>query len=1541
MSARTPSKKVALVTAAVAALLASVAGVASASPVFDGTNTNVWVYDDAQPAPIPWRVGAPGRVRTLAAVGVGTGVEVDGVALPGVVNPAAVLPNDANQGYQPGGAADGATLPRVSLLGFGLPTFNASAPAAGAPAVVFDPPSGSTFGRATTVHYQVTGAPPAGGRFCLRMVDASPGHWNFSTPDADLPPGALLAEGCGVTLGGDLQIVHARHSVEYRVWAVAAGPGSVPTLGAEFALNFPAHVALPGGGSAVVDTDHDGIPDVVEAAIGLDPNSADRGRDSDGDGISDFDEWVRGSDPLDAGSEPADFDGDGWSDWDEDVRFTPSDLAARFPAATRLTEREVQTRITAQTTDAAGAPVVTGPVVVDAVTLGFQPIAGRGYRGTSLPFTLADADDPDHADRRVDFANLPANPLRLPIGEAAIVRVRRLSTDANCGLSNGNCVLRGFLAGRADLQPGDVELFAGLMARTWSTPDEWRQLYEDMFTALSVTTEDLALNRDSDLGLALLEADLSWVAGRGAGPAVLLGTRLADPPVDALRRLNQAATVIYPPDPGLGAPDSVSRLLSDLTAATRVSAPVAGLRTTADTIAALFARAAGSLPAFTDIENARRAGTTDAALAREVQAPTDAATTLANYYARLLLTLGRPAIDALSAVDRARLLDPAADFDLDGLTNLAEVQTAFADSGNPTVVDTDGDGIPDATDTCRRDPSNACFAANALSRDVDADGVPDGVDNCPNLANADQADTNGDGIGQACDAVAAIATPPADIDLPTGAVIPFAARVNTDLAAAPLSFAWTFGGLGADSTHRDPPALFATTAGTYTVSLTATAGGASPRTTTDTRHIHVIGPDRAPPALVLTAPALGIEGTESVLSAVAPATLGDVSEIDWTLPDGSVASGADIAHVFTTSGPQVVRAVATTASGLTLRGALTVDVPDTIPVGNFTYSVVDASTMRVRFTDTSSAYDGLVAFTWNFGDGSPEVSGAVVEHAFSAPGTFRVTHTVVDGDGSAVAVASDVVVEVPPVGPSTCQRVLNVVNVRIGAYNEVRLVRSGTAITAIGPSVDDPTCGGATISTIDTIRVLGGAGNEGLTVDLTGGVFGPGKLREAAGTSEIELVVDLGGGYDTLTVIGTAGADRFTLADPADLNLNADADVDDVTLANVEELVLRGAGGNDTLTNLVNTGVAGPQVVSLEGELGADTLVGGPGDDNLVGGDGNDTIRLGGGVNTASGGAGVDILDCTDSLVAVTVDLAAGRASRAGAASPDDIDTFETVYGSALDDTLTGNALANRLEGRGGNDTLLGGDGVDTLVGGPGNDRIDGGAGNDVITGDEGDDLLAGGLGNDKLTGGLGIDTLEGGDGADTLLGSEGDDILSGGAGNDTLSGGIGADVLNGGNDNDVLNGEDGDDIVNGELGNDTVNGGAGNDTVNGGDGTDMLSGGLGDDRLDCGLGADTITYAASATPVTASLTSNTGLGEGSDTFAGCERLTGSAFNDVLTGDANVNILRGGAGDDQLFGLGGNDSLYGDAGADTLNGGLNTDTCVGDVSDAPKVACER
>lgn len=72
-------------------------------------------------------------------------------------------------------------------------------------------------------------------------------------------------------------------------------------------------------------------------------------------------------------------------------------------------------------------------------------------------------------------------------------------------------------------------------------------------------------------------------------------------------------------------------------------------------------------------------------------------------------------------------------------------------------LDTDGDGVPDATDNCPVNPnpgqenSDGDAQGDVCDADDDNDGVADTADNCQYTSNTDQLNTDGDALGNACD----------------------------------------------------------------------------------------------------------------------------------------------------------------------------------------------------------------------------------------------------------------------------------------------------------------------------------------------------------------------------------------------------------------------------------------------------------------------------------------------------------------------------------------------------------------------------------------------------------------------------------------------------------------------------------------------------------------------------------------------------------------------------------------------------------------------
>jgi Ca2+-binding RTX toxin-like protein len=179
-------------------------------------------------------------------------------------------------------------------------------------------------------------------------------------------------------------------------------------------------------------------------------------------------------------------------------------------------------------------------------------------------------------------------------------------------------------------------------------------------------------------------------------------------------------------------------------------------------------------------------------------------------------------------------------------------------------------------------------------------------------------------------------------------------------------------------------------------------------------------------------------------------------------------------------------------------------------------------------------------------------------------------------------------------------------------------------------------CGAATTANTDSITVKGAAGSsETLTIDQSGGAFGPGATAET-GTAEIEISLLLGDPTDVVIVKGTDAPDTISIGTNG-IALNTDTDAD-VTFSPVPSLVeVFGLAGVNTITALGGAGAgsafagkvvlhAGDAGDTLQGGLGNDELYGGAGNDTLEGRDGNDLVDGAGGNDTVSGNVGNDEL---------------------------------------------------------------------------------------------------------------------------------------------------------------------------------------------------------------------------------------------------------------------------------------------------------------------------
>ncbi|WP_164913772.1 PKD domain-containing protein, partial [Methanoculleus taiwanensis] len=229
---------------------------------------------------------------------------------------------------------------------------------------------------------------------------------------------------------------------------------------------------------------------------------------------------------------------------------------------------------------------------------------------------------------------------------------------------------------------------------------------------------------------------------------------------------------------------------------------------------------------------------------------------------------------------------------------------------------------------------------------------------------------------------------------PTTGAAPLTVQFTDLSTRGPTQWFWQFGD-GTNSTAQNPKKTF-TTAGTYTVSLTATnAAGGDGVTKTD--YITVTTP--VPPAANFTGTPR--TGTAPHTVQFTDLSTGNPTAWFWQFGDGTNSTEQNPLKVYTTAGSYSISLNATNAQGSSSTvedNYITVTDGQTPPVATFSGAPTNGTApLVVQFTDLSTGTP--TAWLWQFGDGTNSTEQNP-EKIYTTPGTYTVSLNATNAQGS-------------------------------------------------------------------------------------------------------------------------------------------------------------------------------------------------------------------------------------------------------------------------------------------------------------------------------------------------------------------------------------------------------------------------------------------------------------------------------------------------------------------------------------------------------------
>ena len=262
---------------------------------------------------------------------------------------------------------------------------------------------------------------------------------------------------------------------------------------------------------------------------------------------------------------------------------------------------------------------------------------------------------------------------------------------------------------------------------------------------------------------------------------------------------------------------------------------------------------------------------------------------------------------------------------------------------------------------------------------------------------------------------------------PTSGATPLTVTFTDVSSNSPTSWSWDFGDSNT-STVQNPVHTYSS-AGTYTVTLTATnAGGSDDEVKTD--YITVSASPVAPVAAFFGTPT---SGATPLIVSFTDQSSNSPASWSWDFGDGNTSTVQNPVHTYSSAGTYTVTLTVTNTGGsdnevktdyitVTAAGSGNAVVisgmilPHAAPVAEFSATPTSGTApLDVQFTDLSE--NAPTSWAWTFGDGGTSTDQHP-GHIYAAAGTYTVTLTATNADGSDDEVKTNYIsVSASPVAP--------------------------------------------------------------------------------------------------------------------------------------------------------------------------------------------------------------------------------------------------------------------------------------------------------------------------------------------------------------------------------------------------------------------------------------------------------------------------------------------------------------------------------------------